>query len=79
MSSGTASSLKTRQDAERHIAPTRLRWQQWRYQFALLRATRLLRFASRDWFQAVNYALRSFVWSRSSLADEALRELRPST
>lgn len=78
MSSTTASSLKSKQDAERHIAPTRLRWQQWRYQFALLRATRLVRFASRDWFQAMNYALRSFVWARSSLAGEALRELRPN-
>lgn len=77
MSSSTASTLKSKQDAERHIAPTPLRWQRWRYQFALLRATRLVRFASRDWFQAMNYALRSFVWARSSLAGEALRELRP--
>jgi len=76
MSSSTASTLKSTQDAERHIAPIPLRWQRWRYQFALLRATRLVRFLSRDWFQAMNYALRSFVWARNSLAGEALRELR---
>jgi glycosyltransferase involved in cell wall biosynthesis len=76
MSNSTASPLKSKQDAEHHIAPTPLRWQQWRYQFALLRATRLLPFLSRDWFQAMNYGLRSFVWARSSLAGEALRELR---
>jgi glycosyltransferase involved in cell wall biosynthesis len=76
MSAGTASPLKSKHDNDRHLSPTRLHWQRWRYHFALLRATRMVGFASRDWFQIMNYALRSFVWARGSLAGEALRELR---
>jgi glycosyltransferase involved in cell wall biosynthesis len=82
MSREAATKRKSARDVEMHLVPTArtpLKWQHWRYHLALLRATRLVRFASRDWFRAVNYALRSLVWARNSLAEDALRAIRLPT
>lgn len=79
MSAGAATRYKTAREVEQHHVPSArapLRWQRWRYHVALLRATRLVRFASRDWFRTVDYALRSFVWFRKELAAETLQSLR---
>lgn len=79
MSEDAATQLKSDKEIERHLVPTArapLRWQIWRYQFAVLRASRLVPFPSRDWLQIVNYALRTFIWSRRMLADEVLSGIR---
>lgn len=82
MSEATATRLKSAREVEAHHVPSArgpLRWQRWKYHLALLRAARLVSFPSRDWFEVVNYALRSFVWFRKELVAEALRSLRLST
>ena len=82
MSIETATKLMSAREVDLHIIPTArapLRWQSWRYQFGLLRATRFAGFPRRDWFRAVGYCLRALVWSRRKLALDALRSLRPMT
>lgn len=79
MSAESTTRFKTVREVEQHHVPSArapLKWQRWRYHFALLRAVRLVRFPSRGWFRTANYALRAFLWFRRDLAAEALQSLR---
>lgn len=79
MSRETATRFKSAREAELHLVPSArepLRWQYWRFHWALLRSSASVEFLSRDWFQVVTYALRAFVWSRSKLAQDAVQAIR---
>jgi glycosyltransferase involved in cell wall biosynthesis len=82
MSIETATTLMSAREVALYLVPTTralLRWQHWRYQFGLLRATRFAGFPRRDWFRAVGYSLLALAWSRRELALDAWHSLRPTT
>ena len=79
MSPESATRLKNAREVELHHVPSAkapLRWQYWRYQFALLRTSRLVRFLSQDWFRVLNYSLRTLVWLRAELARDFMQSIR---
>jgi glycosyltransferase involved in cell wall biosynthesis len=80
MSPEAATRLKSHREVERHLVPSArgpLKWQEWRFQFARLRACRHAKFPSSAWLRAVSYSLRSFVWARRELLGEITAGLRP--
>jgi hypothetical protein len=75
----TATKLKSAEENERHLVPTArapLKWQWWRYHLGLLKATRFAGFPGRNWFAAVEFALRAMVWSRRRLLRDVWLSVR---
>jgi glycosyltransferase involved in cell wall biosynthesis len=75
----TATTLKSSSEKERHLVPAArspLKWQDWRFHWGLLRATRFAGFPGRNWRVAVIYVLRKMLWSRRRLAADVWQSIR---
>jgi glycosyltransferase involved in cell wall biosynthesis len=79
MSIEAATAMKSGVDSDRHLVPSArrpLRWQGWKYRWALLLAAMRGPTGGRDRFAAVAYALRQFQWGRSELWNDIRDALR---
>jgi glycosyltransferase involved in cell wall biosynthesis len=79
MSVDTATALKSEVESDRHLVPTvrkPLRWQAWKYRWALVRAAMRGAPGGREWLATVGYALRQVMWGRAELWNDIRDALR---